>query len=165
MSGLALHVDVDGAENLIRRLNRLDLNDTDMGKLLSTLGENVVTQTKERFRAEEGPDGKKWKISRRAREEGGQTLTDNTDLKNSIHRRVTGREVEIGTAKVYGAIHQFGGVIKPKNGKYLVFGPKSKKVFVKSVTMPARPFLGFSPANEKELLSEMNRFVARRMRM
>ena len=41
----------------------------------------------------------------------------------------------------YARIHEFGGVIKPKNGKYLVFEINGQKVFAKSVTMPARPYL------------------------
>ncbi len=164
MSGLTLDVGIDGAEALIRRLNNLDLDDGQLKSLHSTLGETGVTQTKERFRDQKSPDGKPWPKSKRAEGEGGQTLTGKAaDLKNSINYKPSSREVEVGTSKVYAAIHQFGGVIKPKKGKFLVFEIGGKKIFAKSVTMPARPFLGISPANEKELLAEIDGWLKRRM--
>lgn len=50
--------------------------------------------------------------------------------------------VTFGPHKIYAAIHEFGGVILPTNGPYLVFmGKDGKLVFTKSVTMPARPYI------------------------
>jgi len=49
----------------------------------------------------------------------------------------------IGTNKIYARIHEYGGKIVAKNGPYLKFQFKADKrwVSVKSVTIPARPFL------------------------
>lgn len=73
-------------------------------------------------------------------------LIDTGDLLNSVtedelhlgqHAYVT-----FGPHKIYAAIHEFGGVILPIHGPYLVFmGKDGKLVFTKSVTMPARPYI------------------------
>lgn len=38
--------------------------------------------------------------------------------------------------------HEKGGTIKPKNGKYLRFQIDGKWIMARSVTIPARPYLG-----------------------
>ena len=175
MSGLTLDVGIDGAEALIKRLNNLDLKPGLLRSLHKTLGEAAVTQTKERFRAQKRPDGGRWPKSRRARDKGGQTLSDRGDLKNSINKRATSRQVEVGTNKEYAAVHQFGfaGTVNiPAHQRIIhqAFGRKLKfpvAVNVKAHSihqeMPARPFLGISAANEKELLAEIDNWLARRI--
>lgn len=68
---------------------------------------------------------------------------------------------EVGPQAIYGAIHEFGGKIVPKNAKALAFwapgnlvkggvrkniGAASEFVMVQSVTMPKRSYMG--PATE-----------------
>lgn len=48
----------------------------------------------------------------------------------------------VGTDIVYGPIHEFGGIITPKNASALVFEVGGRKVFARMVRMPARPYLG-----------------------
>jgi len=71
-------------------------------------------------------------------------------------------EVAVGPSMIYGAIHEFGGIIKPVKGEYLVFKVPTARAFsvskktgkvrpgkvtqqawvkVKQVKMPARPYL------------------------
>lgn len=97
-------------------------------QLNADIGESLVTSVKLRFKAEEGPDGTKWEQSKRAAAEDGKTLSDSTGLKGSIGYEATTEMVVVGTAKEYGRIHQKGG----QAGKN------------KSVTLPARPFLGIT---------------------
>jgi len=48
----------------------------------------------------------------------------------------------VGPTMIYGAIHEFGGVIHAKNKPYLVFQyPKGTWHSVKSVTIPPRPYM------------------------
>jgi phage gpG-like protein len=78
----------------------------------------------------------------------------------------------VGTNAPYGAIHQFGGTIRrPARSTHVYFrlgrdgevgrrfAPKSRSNFAQRVTvpehnikMPARPWLGISAADERELL-------------
>lgn len=52
--------------------------------------------------------------------------------------QVTGR---VGSPVVYAAIHEFGGIIKPKKAKYLVFQINRQWIRTKQVTMPKREWL------------------------
>jgi len=60
----------------------------------------------------------------------------------SIVRRlgnvISGR---VGSPVVQAAIHEYGGIIRPKNAKYLVFQIDSKWIRTKKVTMPKREWL------------------------
>lgn len=65
-------------------------------------------------------------------------------VKSSVKRllnKVTGR---VGSPVVYAAIHEFGGIIRPKNAKYLVFQIDGKWIRTKKVTMPKREWLSKS---------------------
>jgi phage gpG-like protein len=53
--------------------------------------------------------------------------------------------VTIGSDRPYAAIHQLGGVIRPKTKKVLSFTIGGKTYFAKEVKIPARPFLPFTP--------------------
>ena len=63
------------------------------------------------------------------------------NLAQSLTYRVGRNFAEVGTNLPYAAIHEFGGTIKPKNGKYLKFQINGKWIFAKQVTIPKRPYL------------------------
>lgn len=135
---------IAGIENLAARLRNTRV-------LLDSIGAYLETVTDRRFERERAPDGAPWKPSRRALDEGGQTLTKSSRLRRSITRRVSDRELQVGTNAVYAAIHQFGGTIRPRKGRFLVFGPKDDRTFARSVSMPARPFLGIDDRDRNRI--------------
>ena len=51
----------------------------------------------------------------------------------------------VGSDRVYAAIHQLGGIIRPKKSGSLFFSVGGVKIRAKKVTMPARPFFPFTP--------------------
>ena len=55
----------------------------------------------------------------------------------------------VGSPVVYAAIHEYGGIIRRKNAKYLVFRIEGKFVRTKKVTMPARRWLSKSVEDVK----------------
>lgn len=70
----------------------------------------------------------------------------NNDLANSIIvEEVSGGAkplVNIGPTVIYGRIQELGGVIEPVFKKFLSWiGADGERVFAKSVTLPARPYL------------------------
>lgn len=157
MAGLSFSVDLDDR----RARAVLDAWDTggDLYDLLDPIGAALVGTVLDRFEKGVGPDGRAWPKSRRAVQEGGQTLVDRGRLRDSVTHAATASEVEIGTNVIYAAIHQLGGVIRAKNGKGLAFkvpgfaaeGGGEHLVIVESVTMPPRPFLpldGLAPEDE-----------------
>lgn len=112
----------------------------------------VEGRVRERFKDGKGPDGARWRPSRRALDEGGQTLVDTGRLRDSITSASDARSAIVGTNVLYAAIHQEGGTIKAKgrasggaSALRTPFGPRG------SVNMPARPFLGFAADEADEI--------------
>jgi HK97 gp10 family phage protein len=68
-------------------------------------------------------------------------------LSRSIHNEVAESGprravIHIGTDLIYAAIHEFGGTIKPKRGKFLRFKNQAGEyVFTKQVTIRAHPYM------------------------
>lgn len=51
-------------------------------------------------------------------------------------------EAEVGTNLEYAAIQEFGGTIRPKNGRLLRWvADDGEEIFARSVTIPARAYL------------------------
>lgn len=105
MTGVSITIDT---VNLRASLNKLQGRMGNLQPLFEGIGQAVVSETLERFRKEEAPDGNQWKKSQRAENAGGLTLTDRGHLRDSITWRATPDGVEVGTNRVYAAIHQFG---------------------------------------------------------
>ena len=113
---------------------------------LRSIGREGVKTTRRRFQNGRGPDGEAWAKGHKAT---GQTLIEKGLLLRSISDRPpTENSVEWGSNRVYAAIHQTGGTIKPINGKALKFSIGGGFVTVASVKMPARPYLG---ANDQDM--------------
>ncbi len=134
-AGIALKLDLEGLSGLEKQLNALAaFGETGRKTLLANIGEEVITQTLQRFQEEKGPDGTPWKKSQRAAAQGGLTLTDSAQLRDSINRNLGADFVEVGTNKIYGPIHQLGGDAGRGH----------------AVHLPARPYL---PENIEEVKS------------
>ena len=114
------------------------------------IGSYLVAATLDRFDREQGPDGKPWQKSVRALADGGLTLTDTGGLRGSITHNVAGdgRAVDVGSNLVYAAIHQFGG----QAGRN------------KSVTLPARPYLGIDARDRDAIVRIVRGALARAAR-
>lgn len=70
-------------------------------------------------------------------------------LRRSITHSVSEAHAEVGSNVVYARIHEYGGVITPVSGEFLRFeNQEGEEVFVRSVTLPPRPYL--RPALEEE---------------
>lgn len=126
---------------LLKELGRLEK--LELKGALNAIGEGLRTSTVERFEAEESPEGKKWKPSIRASmESGGKTLTQSGKLKTHIRKRVSGSGLAVGTNDIKAATHQFGDTrtIRVKNRASSI-----------RITIPPRPFLGISEADEQEI--------------
>lgn len=130
----------------------------------AALAEAVRTSTLERFQQGKGPDGKKWKSSIRAAREGGRTLVQTAQLRNSIHARSDATGFAVGTNVKHAATHQFGEpgrTIRARRKKALRFQVNGKWISKKQVrvTIPARPFLGLSEEDMQELKATVEEFI------
>lgn len=156
--GLEIRIDLE--ENLSDALGRAITAGTDMTPVMQAIANHLAASTKLRFDREAGPSGTPWKPSRRATEDGGKTLTEHGDLKDSIRPdwgkdyAAAGPERSAGAA-IYAAIHQFGGTIRPRKAAALSFGGK---VFSK-VVIPARPYLGVDEADRDHIAEVLREHI------
>lgn len=158
MSGITLQADVQGLDALQATLDRLRQAGRDR-RVWVAVAEIIVASTQRRFREQRDPEGNPWPKSKVARwgddgklilsDKPGQTMTDTARLRRSITRQVSPGRVEVGSNVAYAAIHNEGGVIKPKSARALRFGGR----MVRQVTMPRRRFLGISPGDQTEIVA------------
>ncbi len=164
MSGASIIVEDNAVRSALAELGQLGAG----GKALKWVGVEVATQTRARIDAGgPDPDGNPWKPlnpAYAATKKGAGLLRElgmRGGLQGSITWRVTGDTVQVGSNKIYAAIHQFGGVITPKSAPALVFHLGARLVKVRKVRIPARPYLGLSAGDrgdlERLLISQIER--------
>lgn len=149
--------------------------------MLKDWGEYLLRSTRERAKLEQDPDGRKWRaLSPSYKRYKDRKRPGVPILKFDFHMlgdmfswQTDGADaLLVGTNAPYGAIHQFGGTInRPARSTHVYFHrardgevgkrfvAKSRSNFAQRVTvpeykirMPARPWLGISAADERELL-------------
>lgn len=156
MSGaqLVIRMDVSQAQSLF---GRLAMAVSDTTPIMRAIGTGLVTNTQDRFDDEVDPEGNAWaplNPDYAATKRGAGILRESAmrgGLQGSITYRAGRTDVTVGTNKVYGAIHQFGGEIQAK-GQFLVFRIGNRLVKTRSVTIPARPYLGISSEDREMIL-------------
>lgn len=143
---------IEGDVALGQALSRLTDNQQ-RRDLMDQIAAYGVSSTQQRFLDEKGPDGTPWEQSRRAKKTGGKTLRDKGHLVGSLTGAATTSTAAWGTNKIQAAIHQFGGIIRPKRAKALAFAGINGLVVTKKVTMPARPYLGINQQDRDEIVA------------
>lgn len=141
------------------------LNDSAL--MLADMGAYQVTSTQDNFRTSTAPDGSKWqansettyirilgkqhttkdgKLNKRGinRVQSKRPLIADGNLMADIHYQISGDLLLIGSNRKYAATQQFGA----KKGQ---FGKTKRNAPVPWGDIPARPFLGISVKDEKEL--------------
>lgn len=111
--------------------------------LMEAIGEGMVSLTQRAF---EQPDLRPSAWPARTSGGGHALLKKSGTLQRGIAiTALDDKSVSITSDRIYAAIHQFGGVIKPKKaGGRLAFSLGGRMVFAKEVTIPARPFFPLS---------------------
>jgi len=149
------------SENVSQKLDELAAFASDMSRPNAEIASYLATQTRINFKNQSSPLGVPWKPSKRAVAEGGLTLLDRGDLFGSIKAdwgkdyAAAGPEAS-GGAAIYAAIHQWGGKIKAKAGRAL----KTPFGAFGSVTIPARPYLGWNETMEARAVSILSAHIS-----
>lgn len=149
---------------MLRRIRHF--SEIDRRSIHAALAEVVRDSTLERFRQGKDPEGRRWKTSIRAANEGGRTLIKSAQLRNSIHARSDASGFAVGTNVKHAATHQFGEpgrTIRARRKKALRFRINGHWVSKKQVRIqiPARPFLGLSDEDMQEIKGTVEDFIAR----
>ena len=138
----------------------------DPSPLLAELGEYGLRSTRARFKTQTAPDGTAWAAlqpwyQKEKRRNKSRILTLNGYLRGQMTWQLVGdRTVEIGSNLPYAAVHQFGATIKPRAAKVLMF----RGHVAKSVTIPARPYLGLSDEDRSEIVGRTLEWLQRIMK-
>ncbi|MCI9121152.1 MAG: phage morphogenesis protein [Oscillibacter sp.] len=149
---------------MLRRIR--GFSEIDRRSINAALAEGVRESTLERFRQSKAPDGRRWRTSIRAAQEGGRTLIQTAQLRSSIHSRADASGFAVGTNVKHAATHQFGEpgrTIRARRKKALRFQVGGKWISKKQVriTIPARPFLGLSDEDMQEMKATVEDFIGR----
>jgi phage virion morphogenesis protein len=158
--------------------------------LFQQISDHLKRSHDARFKAQVSPQGTPWRplspaYQRRKHKNADKVLTLRGHLRDTLRGNVSDTGLEFGTNQPYGAIHQFGGVIKkPASQRTLHFRQgrdgtvgnrfvkESRSNFAQDVTvrehgitMPARPWLGTTADDERriiEMTQEYLQFALRR---
>ncbi|MDD9863345.1 MAG: phage virion morphogenesis protein [Gammaproteobacteria bacterium] len=141
MAGVRIHV----REKHIRQaLNRLAAAAADPRPALEELGEVLLQSTYDRFGPQQAPDGSPWaplspKYRARKPRHKDRILLLSGNLRDNLRwQLLDAHTLAVGTNEIYGATHQLGDT---------------------SRNIPARPFLGLSPADESTALDIFRRHL------
>lgn len=135
MSGVAITVGFGDAA-ITRHLALLALLHADGYKRARVeIGEYFVGEVMDNLRRQTLFDGSPMPQSQAAIKRAGKTLIDKGHLRDSYVYQLTSGGVEVGSSRIYAAIHHFGGAT----------GRGHKTI------LPARPVLGLTSDGESEI--------------
>lgn len=156
MTGVSIEIKEVGLEAALNLVQ--GFADAPTLELTEGIGRLMEERTRKRIEEDKkSPDGKSWKPN----VAGTSILYREGNLARSIDYVATSDSVQIGSALVYARIHQMGGTIKPKTAKALAFMIGGEFRLVQSVTIPARPYLGISGEDEREIISTTEDWMRR----
>lgn len=145
--GVSIALDGSSLEAAMRQLRAfVSFDPAPLMEEIAALGES---QTRRRISDEKtAPDGTPWQPNRAGTPiltETGQHLLASVAFYSSSEEAVWGASWE------HAHVHQEGAVITAKNAPYLTFFAGGAWRSKKSVTIPARPFVGLSDDNRAEI--------------
>ncbi|WP_180104356.1 phage virion morphogenesis protein [Acinetobacter sp. YH12108] len=153
---ITIQADSSPIEAVLKQLGNFDsLKD----QLFDEIGAGLVDSVQHRFLTGTDVDGNPWKISWRARMQGGETLRDTNRLMNSYTHNVLLNGVEVGTDVAYAPYLHYGATILPKNGQYITFAVGGQYRKVKQSIIPPRTQLGIDAEDEVMVLDIVGSFI------
>ena len=153
---ITIQADSSPIEAVLKQLGSFD---SLKAQLFDEIGAGLVNSVQNRFLTGSDVDGNPWKISWRARMQGGETLRDTGRLMNSYTHNVLSSGVEVGTDVVYAPHLHYGATILPKNGQYITFAVGGQYRKVKQSILPPRTQLGINAEDEAMVLDIVGSFI------
>lgn len=147
-----IEIEINNSKALVAALNNVADKIEDRTDLMADLAQTMKRAVSLNFENEGRP---KWLGLKRPNSRNHILRGESGDLESSIEARSDNNHAAVGTNKIYAPIHQFGGTIRPKKGKYLKFQVGEQWVQAKEVVIPARPFLTLTQQDEEDLLDDV----------
>ena len=156
MAGVQLRVELDDKQAQAA-LKMLAAAGGDMTPAMRDIGEHLLNTTRERFNAEEAPDGTPWAplsaaTGARKRRNRDKILTERGFLRGNLDYRADATSVVIGSPSIYAGTHQLGA----EKG---AFGLTGSGRPIPWGDIPARPFLGLSDDDSDEVTALVTEFL------
>lgn len=153
---ITIQADSSPIEAVLKQLGSFD---SLKAQLFDEIGAGLVNSVQNRFLTGTDVDGNPWKISWRAKLQGGETLRDTGRLMNSYTHNVLSSGVEVGTDVAYAPHLHYGATILPKNGQYITFAVGGQYRKVKQSVLPPRTQLGINTEDEVMILDIVGSFI------
>lgn len=173
MTGVTISARFDD-EGLSRKVARYAALGRPLLPLARAIGVVLVRGTQDRFTAGRDPQDEPWEPLTTLTQsvKRGPGILREAGMRGGLMGSITFRAeaglgnatVQVGTNKVYGAVHQFGAEIRAKNPSgLLVFRTARGRVFgaAPQVTIPARPYLGLSRTDRDKMAMVVRSFYRR----
>ncbi|MBQ9206865.1 MAG: phage virion morphogenesis protein [Treponema sp.] len=152
MAGAVVEIGFDELRALCSRLNKMALTPSERKDLLGSVGEEMITQTKDRFAEKKTPDGDDWADIAQSTKDYYKRkfgtanpyngiLWRQGGLMDSLTQEVGSWSVLVGATKIYAAVHQYGYMWK---------------------NIPARTYIGLSADDKTEIVGIILGFLERR---
>lgn len=166
---------VSGSTQPIRSaLDRIAAIGRDPGETLKAAGLAILNNTRRRMERGVDPNGVRWDsyaplntLYAKTKEGPGILRGDDwsrTGLYASLTVQRHGNSLVWGSILPYSRIHQLGGIIQPKNKRWLSFEMGGILFHVDSVEIPARPYLGFTQEDREDVMYLLEEYLAHAMR-
>ena len=153
---ITIQADSSPIESVLKQLGNFE---SLKNQLFNEIGAGLVDSVQHRFLTGTDVDGNPWKVSWRARMQGGETLRDTGRLMNSYTHNVLSSGVEVGTDVAYAPHLHYGATILPKNGQYITFAVGGQYRKVKQSIIPPRTQLGMNAEDEVMVLDIVGSFI------
>ena len=156
--GIRVVLDASEIVALSRTLQRLA--DAPLAPLMRDAAEAGASATQARIEAGgPAPDGAQWP-ARDPRDTSPHPLLNREgSLWESIDTESDADTAAWGSSLIYARIHQLGGVIEPDQRETLRYQLGGATYYAQSVEIPARPYLGIGPAEERMILDVVEDWV------
>tara|TARA_R110002050_G_scaffold269917_1_gene412428 strand:- start:47232 stop:47681 length:450 start_codon:yes stop_codon:yes gene_type:complete len=141
MAGAAISIDFEfNDDRVLKALRKLADAGADMEPAFIDIGESLSNSTRERFEAQESPDGEPWaalnpKYQARKKKNADKILVLEGFMRDTMAYNTDSHGLEFGTNRIQGATMQFGDTER---------------------NIVARPFLGISTDDEQMILDTLN---------
>lgn len=128
----------------------------DLTPAMQDIGEYLLKVTRERFQTSTGPDGEIWDKNAEvtlSHKKGTKPLIgESRSLSTQIYYQVGRNQVMVGSPLIYSAVQQFGA----HKGQ---FGATRRGSPIPWGDIPARPYLGISVDDEREILDIVSDYL------
>jgi len=149
MAGAKIQISTQGAQAVSDVLTQLIKNANNLAPALGNVGEHLMLTHRDHFDEQRSPDGTPWQAlspdyAKSKKKNKDKILRLNDILRDTFAYNIGDESLEFGTNLIYAAIQHYGGASDM---------PPSL------AAIPARPLIGLSDDDEKEVIEILSEFL------